>query len=128
MKKLSLILVALVAVAGAAVWGFKSVTGPNIEAPMKRMQMTYKAAMDSNNMADFKNNVTTLQTTIQNASTLEYDGSKPNQEIYRAGMHELDEHMAAVNQAIADNDLDKAKAALAKVNDSKKKYHKALGE
>lgn len=127
MKKLILILVVIAAVVGAAVWGFKSVTGPNIEAPMKRMQTTYKAAMESPNMAEFKSNVAEFQTAQQNVSKLTFDGSKPDQEIYRAGMLELEEGLAAVNQAIAANDLEKAKAALAKLNDSKKKYHKALG-
>ena len=126
MKKIS---IAVVLLAIAAAFGFKVFfSDSGVKDSMKELKKTYAAAMSSTNMTEFAKQAALLQTAAQNASKQDYDGSKPNEVVYRAGMMELGQEMSDLNQAIAANDLSKAKSILARVNDSKKKYHTALGE
>lgn len=127
MKRNILILAVIVAFVGAA-FAYFSLRGPSVESTMKDMQANYKAAMSSSTMAEFAPLAAKLQSAVQLASKQDYDGSKPNQVVYNAGMMELSQEMTELNQAITANDLNKAKEVLAKVNESKKKYHKTLGE
>ena len=126
MKKIILAgsVVALIAIA----IGVKSLSGSGVKDSMQAMKKNYAAAMGSTDMNEFSKYATLLQTAAQDTSQQDYDGTKPNEVIYRAGMLELNQEMTALNQAVAANDLPKAKSILAKVNDSKKKYHTALGE
>ena len=126
MKKIILAasVVALIAVAIAV----KSLSGSDVKDSMQAMKKNYAAAMSSTDMGEFSRYAALLQAAAHDASQQSYDGSKPNEIIYRAGMLELNQEVTALNQAVAANDLSKAKSILAKVNDSKKKYHTALGE
>ena len=126
MKKIILAatVVALIAIA----IGVKSLSSSDVKESMQTMKKNYAAAMSSTDMNEFSKYATLLQTAAHDASQQDYDGSKPNEIIYRAGMLELNQEMTELNQAVAANDLSKAKSILAKVNDSKKKYHTALGE
>ncbi|AXF85120.1 hypothetical protein DTO96_100839 [Ephemeroptericola cinctiostellae] len=126
MKKIILAasVVALIAVA----IGVKSLSGSDVKDSMQAMKKNYAAAMSSTDMSEFSRYAALLQAAAHDASQQSYDGSKPNEIIYQAGMLELNQEMTALNQAVAANDLSKAKSILAKVNDSKKKYHTALGE
>lgn len=126
MKRI-LIIVAVIAAVVAGAFGYFALRGPSVESTMKEMQANYKAAMSSTTMAEFAPIAAKLQTAAAAASKQPYDGSQPNQVVYGAGMMELNQEMAELNQAIMANDLEKAKQVLAKIIESKKKYHKTLG-
>lgn len=126
MKRI-LMTVAVIVAVGAGAFGYFALRGPSVESTMKDMQVNYKAAMSSTTMTEFAPIAAKLQAAAVAASKQKFDGSQPNQVIYGAGMMELSQEMAELNQAIAANDLEKAKAVLAKMIESKKKYHKTLG-
>lgn len=94
-----------------------------IKTVMKDMKTTMKAALASNNMADFSKYFGQLQRDVNKAGTLPLKKDQPN---YDKGIKELQQQLAAVSLAVKANDLPAAKAALQKTDPIKKHYHKLL--
>lgn len=90
---------------------------------MKDMKVAMKGAMNSTSIAEFSQYVNRLQSDATKAGKLQYN-SDP--ETYHKGMQELQQELNVVNQAVHANDLNAAKAALQKINVSKKHYHDLL--
>ena len=90
---------------------------------MKDMKVAMKGAMNSTSIPEFSHYAKQLQDDAAKASKLQY---KSDPETYRKGMQELQQELTAVNQAVHANDLKAAKAALQKINASKKHYHDLL--
>lgn len=126
MKKIISIVVLVLALLGVGI-AYKSCGSPSIKANMKEMKQHYKDAMDANSMTELSKHAALLETTAQTVAKQDYDGTKPNEAIYKAGMVELSAEMTELRKAVADNDLDKAKKILSLINDTKKKYHTVLG-
>lgn len=90
---------------------------------MKDMKVAMKGALNSSTMPEFTQYANRLQADAAKASKLKYN-SDP--ETYHKGMQELQQELNVMNQAVRANDLKAAKAALQKVNASKKHYHDLL--
>lgn len=127
MKKIISIAILAAVLVGVGV-GYKSCSSPSIKSNMKEMQQNYKAAMNATTIEEFSKYATQLEAKAQVAAKQDYDGTKPNEAIYKAGMVELNTEMTDLHKAVVANDLDKAKKIMSTINDTKKKYHNALGE
>ncbi|SCK11588.1 cytochrome b562 [Vogesella sp. LIG4] len=112
---LALLLMACFATAPAQAGEIKNV--------MKDMKTTVKAALASNNMADFNKHFTQLQNDVAKASKLPL---KKDQPTYDKGLKELQQQLDVVSQAVKANNLAAAKDALQKTDPIKKHYHKQL--
>lgn len=90
---------------------------------MKEMKQSYKSAMDSTNIDDFATYAAQLESQAKKASALSY---KDKPAVYSDGMQELQQGMIELKAAVDAKDLDRAKAALKKIDETKRKYHKAI--
>jgi soluble cytochrome b562 len=95
-----------------------------IKMLMKDMKLAMRGAMASTTMPELSGYVTRLERDTQQASRQPYRSDQPT---YDEGMQALRQELAEVNQAIHANDMNAAKQALRRINDTKKHYHDLLG-
>jgi len=95
-----------------------------IKMLMKDMKRAMQGAMASTTMPELSGYVTRLESDAQQASRQPYRSDQPT---YDEGMKALRQELAEVDQAIHANDMNAAKQALRRINDTKKHYHDLLG-
>jgi soluble cytochrome b562 len=95
-----------------------------IKMLMKDMKLAMRGAMTSTTMPELSGYVARLESDAQQASRQPYRSDQPT---YDEGMQALRQELAEVDQAIHVNDMNAAKQALRRINDTKKHYHDLLG-
>ena len=94
-----------------------------IKMLMKDMKRAMQGAMASTTMPALSGYVARLESDTQQASRQPYRSDQPT---YDEGMQALRQELAEVDQAIHANDMNAAKQALRRINDTKKHYHDLL--
>lgn len=94
-----------------------------VKALMKDMKRAMQGAMASTTMPELSGYVARLESDAQRASRQPY---RSDQATYDEGMQALRQQLAEVDRAIQANDLNTAKRALRRINDTKKHYHDLL--
>ncbi|MDN0082559.1 cytochrome b562 [Crenobacter sp. SG2305] len=90
---------------------------------MKDMKVSVRGAMASNSMPEFSKYFARLQNDVQQASKQQY---RSDPATYHEGMQQLQKELIVVEQAVKTNNLQAAKDALQKTNQTKKHYHDLL--
>lgn len=95
-----------------------------IKTLMKDMKQAMQGAMNSQTIPEMNGYVTRLESDVQQASRQPY---RDDQATYDEGMRTLRDELTEVDRAIQANDLAAAKAALRRINGTKKHFHDLLG-
>jgi soluble cytochrome b562 len=95
-----------------------------IKTLMKDMKQAMQGAMNSRTIPEMSGYVTRLESDVQQASRQPY---RDDQATYDEGMRTLRDELGEVDRAIQANDLPSAKAALRRINGTKKHFHDLLG-
>lgn len=95
-----------------------------IKTLMKDMKQAMQGAMNSRTIPEMNGYVTRLESDVQQASRQPY---RDDQATYDEGMRTLRDELTEVDRAIQANDLAAAKAALRRINGTKKHFHDLLG-
>jgi soluble cytochrome b562 len=95
-----------------------------IKTLMKDMKQAMQGAMNSRTIPEMNGYVTRLESDVQQASRQPY---RDDQATYDEGMRTLRDELSEVDRAIQANDLPSAKAALRRINGTKKHFHDLLG-
>ncbi len=99
---------------------------PSIKSAMQQMKNTHQAAMNSDNLTDFKMQVERFKSAAHNASLNRYRGTEQEQNLYVEGMKKLDTGLLVVEQNISAGNLPQAKAELNRLLEIRNQYHKVL--
>ena len=108
----------LLSLAAAPAWAGE------IKTLMKDMKQAMQGAMNSQTIPEMNGYVTRLESDVQQASGQPY---RDDQATYDEGMRTLRDELTEVDRAIQANDLAAAKAALRRINGTKKHFHDLLG-
>jgi soluble cytochrome b562 len=95
-----------------------------IKTLMKDMKQALQGAMNSRTIPEMSGYVTRLESDVQQASRQPY---RDDQATYDEGMRTLRDELTEVDRAVQANDLPAAKAALRRINGTKKHFHDLLG-
>ena len=108
----------LLSLAAAPAWAGE------IKTLMKDMKQAMQGAMNSQTIPEMNGYVTRFESDVQQASRQPY---RDDQATYDEGMRTLRDELTEVDRAIQANDLAAAKAALRRINGTKKHFHDLLG-
>jgi soluble cytochrome b562 len=97
------------------------------ELLMKKMKKAYRAAQNSDNLAELGSAATTLTQLANQASQLDYGLNMDEKTKYKDGMQQLKTDLQQLNAAIAAKDFARAKQLVdQQINATRKQSHKAL--
>ncbi len=97
------------------------------ELLMKKMKKAFRAAQNSDNLAELGSAATTLTQLADQASQLDYGLNMDEKTKYKDGMQQLKTDLQQLNAAIAAKDFARAKQLVdQQINATRKQSHKAL--
>lgn len=94
----------------------------DVEATMKQMGFNFKQAMQATDVATMQAKVQTLLELT--ASVQAYQFTPEKQQVFQQGLDKVAAQLTLVQEALAEQNLDKAKQLLSEVDALKKQYHK----